>query len=455
MQKTQFESWISEKISGLRGQLLTPEGIRRYQLQKLRTVVDYVLEKSPFYRERLSGLPSDSLSDPEDLSSFPFTTIQDLHKYWTRFLCVSQTQVERVVTIRHPQARDQFRRFFFSGADLELTVDFFYHGMMAIAKPGQRVLILLTGDKPGSAGDLLTKALRRAGVHGIVDGIVMYPEVTIREIVQQKIDCLVGIPTQVLALARREDVGKIPAGQIKSILLAGDYASAAVVNELKRVWGAKVFTAYTPTAMGYAGGVECEALSGYHLCEADHYYEIVDPISGMTKAPGESGEIVVTTLTRTAMPLIRYRTGDMSRFLPGPCRCGTELRRMDRVRGRAPDMVRLLSGDWLGIEDIDDVLFPLGGIVNYYATLTRYHKLDRLEVVICSGANGAWPSSRRVFNALQGVRAVDNAVEKGCLILEPIKYTDENRVTTCAVKRCIVLRSEKECEDVPSHKRRL
>ena len=55
---------------------------------------------------------------------------------------------------------------------------------------------------------------------------------------------------------------------------------------------------------------------GYHLREVYDYYEIVDSMSGMTKAPGEWGEIVVTTLTRTAMPLIRYRTGDMSRFLP-------------------------------------------------------------------------------------------------------------------------------------------
>ena len=139
MQKTPLENWISEKIFGLPGQQLTPERIRRYQLQKLRTVVDYVSEKSSFYRERLSGLSSDSLTDPEDLSSFPFTTVQDLHEYGAQFLCVSQTRVERVVTIRHPQARDKFRRFFFSEADLELTVDFFHHGMMSIAKSGQRV----------------------------------------------------------------------------------------------------------------------------------------------------------------------------------------------------------------------------------------------------------------------------------------------------------------------------
>ena len=455
MQKTPLENWISEKIFGSSGRELTRDAIREYQLQKLRNVVDYVSEKSPFYRKRLAGLSGPSLSDREDLSSFPFTTVQDLCEYGAQFLCLSQSHVERVVTIQDAQAGDKFRRFFFSEADLELSVDFFHNGMMAIAKPGQRVLILLAGEKPGSVGDLLVNALGRGDVQGIVHGIVVDPARTIREIVEERIDCLVGIPTQVLALARQEDIGQIPPGQIKSVLLAGDYAPSAIVDELTRVWGCQVFTAYTPTAMGYGGGVECEALAGYHLREADHYYEIVDPVSGKTKAPGESGEIVVTTLTRTAMPLIRYRTGDMSRFLSDPCSCGTVLRRMEKVRGRASDMVRLSSGDWLGIEDIDEALFPLGDVVNYSASLTRNHQVDRLEVAIYSGSNGRRPASETVVTALLGVRTIDNAVKGGNLILEPVRCTDENRVTTCAIKRGIVQRNEEECENEPGRAHRL
>ena len=89
------------------------------------------------------------------------------------------------------------------------------------------------------------KALRRADVQGIVHGIVVDPAMTIRETVQQKIDCLVGIPTQVLALARREDVGKIPAGQIKSVLLAGDYAPSAVVRSLRGSGAAGLYCIHT------------------------------------------------------------------------------------------------------------------------------------------------------------------------------------------------------------------
>jgi phenylacetate-CoA ligase len=80
--------------------------------------------------------------------------------------------------------------------------------------------------------------------------------------------------------------------------------------------------------------VECAARQGYHWREADLYFEIVDPVTGQPLPDGEAGEIVFTTLTRQGMPLIRYRTGDISRFLPGPCACGAVLRRLATIQGR-------------------------------------------------------------------------------------------------------------------------
>ena len=86
--------------------------------------------------------------------------------------------------------------------------------------------------------------------------------------------------------------------------------------------------------MGLGGGVECEAHLGYHLREADLYFEIIDPNTGRLVPAGEYGEVVFSTLTRRGMPLIRYRLGDRCRFLPGRCPCGSGLRLMERVSGR-------------------------------------------------------------------------------------------------------------------------
>lgn len=88
------------------------------------------------------------------------------------------------------------------------------------------------------------------------------------------------------------------------------------------------------TEMGLGGAVSCQNLIGYHFRENDLFIEIVSPETGMPISEGQYGEIVFTTLTRKGMPLIRYRTGDISRWLPGVCPCGSVLKRMDKVLSR-------------------------------------------------------------------------------------------------------------------------
>ncbi len=98
--------------------------------------------------------------------------------------------------------------------------------------------------------------------------------------------------------------------------------------------GCEVFAHSGLTETGFGGGVECGAHQGYHLREADLFVEIVDPGTGRPLPDGEPGEIVVSTLCRLAMPLIRYRTGDLGHLLPGPCVCGSPFRRLGAVAGR-------------------------------------------------------------------------------------------------------------------------
>lgn len=444
MQKTPLESWISKKILGLPGSELTREGIRRYQLEKLKTVIDYVLEKSPFYREQLRGMSSKDLQHVNDISALPMTTVADLQHKGPQFLCVSQSEVERVVTLQFPGTAESPRRIYFSGNDLELTIDFFHHGMTTLVQPGQKVLILLPGDRPGSVGDLLAKALCRAGVQGVVHGVVQDPALTIRSILDKEIDCLVGIPTQVLALARHEKADEIPSGRIKTVLLSADYVPSSLVKELRRVWQCKVFGHYGTTEMGFGGGVECEAFAGYHLREADLLFEIVDPISGLPLPDGQPGEIVFTTLSRTAMPLVRYRTGDLSKFLPGPCSCGTVLKQLEKVRGKVNEMVQLRSGDWLGITDFDEALFTLPVIVNYVACLTRAHDVDRLELAIYQASRGNVPEPEEIIGAVVSMPGIACAIKTGHLVLEPILFSGTDWITTGVTKRAIVLKHEKE-----------
>lgn len=187
--------------------------------------------------------------------------------------------------------------------------------------------------------------------------------------------------------------------------------------------------------------MECEAFAGYHLREADLYFEIIDPDSGIQQPVGIPGEVVFTTSTRTGMPLIRYRTGDVSRFLPGPCPCGTVLKSMDKVRGRLSEMVRLRTGDRLGIQDLDEVLFPFPEIVNYSATLVPQDETDRLRIEIYPKPGAALPSQESLEAALRSLPQIAAAETAGCLGLEPVGVSDENWITTGVAKRSIALAS--------------
>jgi phenylacetate-CoA ligase len=184
--------------------------------------------------------------------------------------------------------------------------------------------------------------------------------------------------------------------------------------------------------------VECEALSGYHLREADLYFEITDPESGKTQAPGVLGEIVFTTLTRTGMPLIRYRTGDLAEFMTAPCPCGTVLRRMGRVRGRLHEMVQLRTGEWLGIPDLDEALFPFSEIVNYSVSLIPQQHADSLKINIYPKLGADLPDQEAIRNALLSVPQVKSAVDQGYLSLQPVSFTTRNWITTGVAKRSIV-----------------
>lgn len=88
------------------------------------------------------------------------------------------------------------------------------------------------------------------------------------------------------------------------------------------------------TETGYGGAVECSGHQGCHIRELDLHIEIIDPVTTEPLSDGQWGEIVVTTLTRTGQVLIRYRTQDISRIIPGPCPCGSVIRRLDTIAGR-------------------------------------------------------------------------------------------------------------------------
>jgi len=397
---TPLDPWIRKKITARQPEL-TRQVLEAWQIQKVNETLALARANSSYYRKHFAGMP-EAIGALEDLAQFPFTSADDIRCNPLQFVCVSQDEIRRVVTLQSSGTTGEPKRLYFTAEDQELTIDFFGVGMSTLTDPGDRVLILLPGKTPGGVGDLLRLGLLRQGRESLPYGPVIDPLHALATMENQQADCLVGSPTQVLGLARRwNPKHKAP----RTVLLSTDYVPAAIARVLENIWGCQVFNHYGTTEMGLGGGVECEAHSGYHLREADLYFEVVHPITGETLPDGEYGEIVFTTLTRHGMPLIRYRMGDRSRFISASCPCGTTLRTLEKVRGRFSGLISSRN-DILELPDFDEALFPIPDLLNF--TLTLFGDEPNLSVTIETQMLTSANSARLVEKALETIPVIKN-----------------------------------------------
>jgi phenylacetate-CoA ligase len=154
-------------------------------------------------------------------------------------------------------------------------------------------------------------------------------------------------------------------------------------RKIEALYGIKVYNSYGLSEMcGPGVAFECESQSGLHIWE-DHFLpEIIDPDTGENLPEGQWGELVLTTLDRAATPLVRYRTRDLTRFIPGACPCGRTHRRIDRIRGRSDDML-IINGVNLFPQQIEKTLMRIPGIgANYLIEVREENFMDKLHVSV-------------------------------------------------------------------------
>lgn len=415
MEITSLQKWIADKI-GVPNEDLTRNRIYAYQLERIQETIDWVRANSSFYRRHLAGLGEGNIVSLEDFTRLPFTTAADIKHNSLQFLCVSQSEISRVVTLQTSGTTGEPKRFYFTEADQETITDFFHHAAYTFLKPGDRVLILFPGEHPGSIGDIALKALSRLGAVGVPHGLVRNPGQTMDIIRREGINSLWGIPVQVLGLARyRDAAGQAVPTQIKTVMLSTDNVPRAIIKELEQTWGCSVYQHYGTTEMGWGAALECQALTGYHLRELDLYFEIINPETGLTVPAGETGEVVVTTLTRRGMPLIRYRTGDLTRFIPELCPCGAILKRMAPVMGRLDSKVIISTGSAITMSQLDEVLFPIEGLLDFAPTVTGENGLNTLQVKVNLAPWAHREALHQVLATLEAIPAIASARQAGAL----------------------------------------
>lgn len=357
--------------------------LRRVQLERLRETLERVYTHVPFYRETFDagGLKPSDLTCLEDLQKFPFTMKDDLRANYPfgMFACA---------------LRDVVRIHASSGTTGKPTVVGYTADDIGIWSEVMTRTFQCLGIGPDDVVQnaygygLFTGGL---GAHGGLErlGCTVIPmsggntekQIVVMNDFGTTVICCT--PSYFLYLAERAEEMGMPIQKTK--LRLGVFGAEPWSNEMRQrieiLTGVRACDIYgLSEVIGPGVSSECESRCGLHIFE-DHFYpEIIDPVTGEAKAPGEEGELVFTMITKQALPLIRYRTRDITVLNYDQCECGRTLVRMKRVSHRSDDML-IVRGVNLYPSQIEEVLLDIEGTVPHYVlVLTRTGELDNLEV---------------------------------------------------------------------------
>ena len=275
------------------------------QLALLNRQLAYAAAHSAYYREALGAFSA--LSALDGLSALPMMSEQTIKTQGSRLSCVSAASVARIVSLTSSGTTAEPKRLFFTEGDLARTVDFFREGMRRMTEPGDRVGIFFPGTAPDGLNDLLSRGLAAFGAVPTVYGAVTDAARMAERLRNDPPEVLVGMPWQMRALSIF-----MPKLRPRAVLLSADAVPETLRRFLRERWQCPVLTHYGLTESGYGLAVQHPGADGMYYRRSDFILEIIDPASGLPLPFGAVGELVLTTLRREAMPLVRYRTGDLA-----------------------------------------------------------------------------------------------------------------------------------------------
>jgi phenylacetate-coenzyme A ligase PaaK-like adenylate-forming protein len=333
-----IDAWIGRKIGLAEGEPLTRESLDAYRLAALRRTLIRAKASSSYYSRALAGIdPVRDIGSLGDMARLPLMCEADLVEQGPALACVPASVISRIVTLPTSGTTGEPKRVYFTEADQELMIDYIANGLRVMTWSGGVWLILMPVERPGSVGDLVRIGLERIGCEVVALGVLPFDgsgdgeALSIME--ERGVNSILATASAAVRLSGKS-AGGAASASMRTVLLSAEYVSESAKESIEASWGCEVYEHYGMTEMGLGGAMACETRVGYHPREADLIFEIIDPGTGEPLPDGEWGEVVFTTLTREAMPFIRYRTGDRSRFINEPCPCGSVLQRLDRVADR-------------------------------------------------------------------------------------------------------------------------
>jgi len=351
-----------------KAETLSRDELAALQLERLKTTVKWAYERNAYYRAKMdaAGIKPADIELPDDVRHLPFISKEDFRlAYPLTMCCVEKHELREMhmssgstgtpVVMAYTNddldqwaecmARCYFMAGLATGNTIQITPSFglfnggfgFYHGAR---KAGMFII-------PASSGNTQRqiKLMNDFQVTGLM-GVVSYG-IRIMEVLQ-------------------EQKGDLP--HLKVGIFGAETFSDSMREKIENGLGIEAFDIYGMTETGGVGttGMDCQQHNGIHVWEDQYIVEVVDPMTGKPVEDGQVGEIVFTSLCRKAIPIIRFRTGDLTRVLTRKkCDCGRTSLRIDRITGRIDDML-IVKGVNFFPKQVEQALMEIPGVLSHY-----------------------------------------------------------------------------------------
>ncbi|MEW6614072.1 MAG: hypothetical protein AB1401_01200 [Thermodesulfobacteriota bacterium] len=369
---------------------MSREEMREHQFNKLLSHLKHAYENCTYYRDRFNsvGLKPLDIATIEDYYKIPFSTKNDLIENQKKnppfgdLLAVNTDNLTRLYVAPGPI------HIPFTDEDFDSFSMVFAKGLYVCGARKQDIVNVTTTFHWVIAGDILSGGFRKIGCTVIPGGPGM-SGMHIETMKATNTSVLAGFTTFVEHLcdvALKMEIDPRNDLSVRLVIIFGDIRKEETRKKIKEVFDADVKEFYATADLGLIAA-ECPEGGGMHISE-DYVVEIIDPETGVHVPLGETGEIAASEVCRRAMPIIRYRTGDITEGINlQPCPCGRTSPRLKRILGRRSEIAKV-KGMFVNPQDIERVLRKYSELGRFQIIIDRPHRMDELAIKIeCSNVS--------------------------------------------------------------------
>ncbi len=392
--------------------------LEQLQLSRLRTSVRLAYERVPLFRQRMTerALNPDHLRTLRDIAELPFTVKDDLRAtYPFGLFAVPMDEIVRLHASSGTTGKPIVVAY--TRGDLEVWSEVMVRAFVACGLSRADIVQnaygygLFTGGLGAHYGAEALGATVIPISGGNTDRQIMLMN-------DFGVTALCCTPSYFLHLLERANELNLRPPKLRVGIFGAEPWSEAMRQRIERESGIRAHDIYgLSEIIGPGVAIECGHQSGLHLFE-DHFLpEIIDPQTGQSLPDGQEGELVLTTLSKQAMPMIRYRTRDITALIPEPCACGRTIRRMHRICRRSDDMF-IIRGVNVFPAQVESALLAAEGVLPHYQiVLTREKGLDRMAVRV-EVTPEVFSDQVRAMQTLQGHLAmgIENTLGIRCAV---------------------------------------